>query len=359
MNRTAVWLREGGALTTRLGIGRCLASVVLLAVASCSPGRAGLDVGVRRTAVDLAFRDESLPGPSPEIRRIFEKILVPPPNLPSFARTATNLPPPKPFQLCPKAPAGTLPQEAVKLRVTLPPAPGYYTYLVVGSVQITLPPPVGTFKLSMPPLLRPEVRHIKKAPYSDSSGNPATAIQYETFLRVGTFTVTELWQIRADGLYLLERKLATGATTIAFHPSSPIRMYQFGGEGTTWNNGGVDVDRKVAMVVQGKVARRDRVDVCGTVVDSYRIATAENVASSDGSYKSQTERFADCPEEAGDTCGTKANYRNFATHLGPIPVRQEFHYTDQVVVKTSSGAATATIKWDYIMTLARLKPSKY
>jgi hypothetical protein len=110
------------------------------------------------------------------------------------------------------------------------------------------------------------------------------------------------------------------------------------------------------MVFQGRISKRERVDVCGTIVDSYRADSAENIVSSDGSYQSQTDRFADCPNQAGDTCGAKPNSRDYATHIGPVPVREEFHYTDQVVVRTANGAQTATVKWDYAMTLARLKP---
>ena len=333
-----------------------VAVVMLLCAVACSPGRARVDIGMRKTAIDLAFKDDSLPAPPPEIRRIFEKILVPPPNLPLFNAKFTPFPSFKPFEACPKAAPGAVPQEAVTLRISKPPLPGKYIYVVAGKVKITLPPPIGTLTLNMPPLLQTEIGHLTKVPYTDSSGAAAQATQYENFLRLATFTVTEVFQLRDDGIYLVQRELNTGASKVTFHPTAPVQIFKFGLEGTNWSTGGADTDTKVAMVFQGRTSRRDRVDVCGTVVDSYRADSAENVVASDGSYQSQTDRFADCPSQAGTTCGAKPNSRNYATHIGPIPVRQEFHYTDQVVVTTANGPTTATVKWDYVMTLARLKP---
>lgn len=332
------------------------AIVVLLCASACSPGHGRIDIGVRKTAVDLAFKDESLPAPPPEIRRIFEKLLVPPPNLPLFSAKFKGFGALAPLELCPKAAPGSVPQEAVTLRIVKPPLPGKYIYIVVGKVKLTLPPPIGTITLNMPPLLQTEIGHLTKVPYTDSSGNAAQATQYENFVRLGTFTVTELFQLRSDGIYLVQRQLSTGASKVTFHPVSPVQIFKFGLEGTNWTTGGADTDTKVAMVFQGRTSRRERVDVCGTVVDSYRADSAENVVTSDGSYQSQTDRFADCPSQSGTACGTKPNARHYATHIGPIPVRQEFHYTDQVVVATANGATTATVKWDYVMTLTRLKP---
>jgi len=329
---------------------------VLLCAAACSPGHAKLDIGMRKMAVDLAFKDESLPAPPPEIRRVFEKILVPPPNLPAFSANFKPLPALKAFEYCPKAPPGVVPQEAVTLRITKPPRAGKYIYIVAGKVKVTLPPPIGAVTLTMPPIMQTEIRHLTKASYTNSSGNPAQATQYENFVRLGVVTVTELYQLRDDGVYLLQRELNSGAQKVTFHPTSPVQIYQFGREGTNWTTGGADADTKVAMAFQGRISRRERVDVCGTVLDSYRADSAENVVTSDGSYQSQTDRFADCPSQAGTTCGAKPNSRDYATHIGPIPVREEFHYTDQVVVASSNGPQTATVKWDYVMTLARLQP---
>jgi hypothetical protein len=329
-----------------------------LLAASCSGSGPQLQIGIKRTALDLAFKDESLPAPAPEIRRIFQEIAVPPVALPAQLEPALSKLPPRPLVLCPKAPPDAVPEQPVSTKITKPPLPGKYTYLTSGTVKITLPPPLPSITLPVILPLRPEVKNVRPVQLTDTTGAPTqVAIQYEVKLAVGSLSTNETFQIRSDGLYLLRREFLAGGPPVVFEPNPPVLMYEFGGENNTWNGPGFDGNTKTAMLVQGRILRRDNIDVCGTVVDSYRSSTSEDVVTTDGSYQSQTERFADCPEQSGEACGTKTNLRNFASHLGPIPVRQEFHYTDRVVVATPNGAATATIEWNYTMTLASLNPS--
>src|SRR6185436_4229224 len=82
-----------------------------------------------------------------------------------------------------------------------------------------------------------------------------------------------------DYLWLIKRETTVGGIKAAFTPTPPIRYIKlFVTEGTDSEvtHAGVDRATNTALTVQSKIVGRESVDVCGSVVDTFRVQIQEN-----------------------------------------------------------------------------------
>jgi hypothetical protein len=114
---------------------------------------------------------------------------------------------------------------------------------------------------------------------------------------------------------------------------------QYGGEGTSWNSSGIDDKTHTTMLVQGKIAGREAIDVCGTMVDTYRVESTERMVNVESGYNSTTN-------------DGKPNVYNIATQFGGLIVQQ---HTDTTTTLTVAGVPS-TLIIDNTSTVQSVKP---
>lgn len=322
-------------------------SALLVVGVGCSSTDTPLQIGIKRTAVNLAFKDEALPAKPPDIRTVFQQIDVPVPALPvvDFDRLPAfkQLPPLPKFELCPKAEPDAHPADPVTLQIVKRPVAGRYVYVNEGTFKIVTA--IGELQLPYPPIVRKEVKNVVDVPLTDPIGRiTETAVQYDVLLRLGELMNLATYQLRSDGVYLMKLERGAAGVTRSFTPHQPMAVYKFGSEATEWTSPGLDINTRVAMLVQGKIEKRDIVDLCGEVVDTYRASSRERVATVDGDYQAQTN-------------DEDPNAYWFATHTGPLPVQEHIHLTETILVTTDAGAKIpVTLEWNYTSKLRSLKP---
>ena len=94
------------------------------------------------------------------------------------------------------------------------------------------------------------------------------------------------------------------------------------------------------MVVNGKIEKREVVDTCGELVDTYRITLSETMVNL----------------ATGETSGTpqdEPNVYNVATQYGGMIVREDVHYTQTT---TTADGTPVVLEFDYVSTLDDIEP---
>jgi len=92
------------------------------------------------------------------------------------------------------------------------------------------------------------------------------------------------------------------------------------------------------MVVQGQITKREPIDVCGTMVDTYRVESTEQIVNVEQGYSSKTHD--------GDP-----NVYNVATQYGGLLVQQHTATTTTfassgttlIIVNTSTVTSTKPV----------------
>jgi hypothetical protein len=65
-----------------------------------------------------------------------------------------------------------------------------------------------------------------------------------------------------------------------FKPLLPIQLVGLGvGEGDNWRSAGTDPISGITLIVEGSVLARERVDVCGRVVEAFRVRSSERTVN--------------------------------------------------------------------------------
>lgn len=241
--------------------------------------------------------------------------------------------------LCPKAPAGLLPEVPVDGVPLKKPEAGVYVTKVEGGFDIQ-----GTVKLKSQffPIGQVEIANVTDEKGKDSLGQAMRTIGYDVIERnVLSSTTTHYQSITRDiartnfgsqpqpiasELELVWTKTTpTGGKTTEFHPTPPISLMQYGGEGAEWTSAGIDPDTNEAMVVSGTIAKREAIDVCGTMIDTFRVESNERVVDQQRQYESHTN---------------VPTVYNVATQFGGLVVRTVVDSTTQIV----GGDASLDIK---------------
>jgi hypothetical protein len=315
-------------------------------IAGCSTGHKELELGIKRVALSLAFADDAKAEPvAPKV--VYQLIPAPPglvaaapdalpATLPSFELPA--------FISCPKAPAGSSPDRAVLRLATTPPAAGKYPRRNTGKIHVE----GGLFPIDLPypPF---SLWEFGESTPVDVAGDPSGALvrpetddEY-TIKKVLTpeFFVTETFRRTSTNIVLLERTTTTNGTTTTFTPSPPVAVYQFGVENDEWRSAGVDQKTSTSMLVTGKIVKREVVDVCGSLVDTYLAQYTEELVNLD----------------TGEVSGTDPatpSYIAVAPQLSGLVIKEDIHSTTHVRDKKTGAPITITLQ--YVSTTSTVEP---
>lgn len=322
-----------------------LAGLVAAACSSSDPGN--LEFGVRRLALDLAFVDEDAAPPAqPEV--IIQIVPAPPEvTQPDFdfdrIRVPADAPPPPPplppADLCPTAPPEATVELVASPGVIDPPTPGGYLRDNSGTIELLgaglplrLPYPfLSTWTVS------DGTSVTRPGPLGAPTGTESTQFTITKSLG-GGFDITEIYEIGAEALLLVERKSVANGVETVIRPEPPIEFFHFGAEGDDWASAGVDLENGFAMVIQGVIRDREVIDVCGDLIDTFVIDYTEQVVNLNTLENSGTN-----PDEP--------SVINIATQYGGLVVREEMHTTQRT---TAPDGSNVVINLDYVSTLTSI-----
>lgn len=321
-----------------------LAVALAVTAAGCGSSEAGLDLGVRRVALNLAFAVEELAVPV-EPNRIIQLIPAPPGiDEPADLASPPPFEAPPPFELCPTAPAGAAPREPVSREISNPPVPGEYLRRNEGTIGVT----GGPFPIQLPfPFVSTwEIGEAEtvEVPAPFGVGEPTSHREYDVrkVLAPG-FEVIERMRLTPDALQLLSRTTINQESTTVFTPEPPIDVYVFGVEGDDWVSTGMDDASGTAMLYQGVIEQREIIDVCGELIDTYRVVVTEQLVNLGTGEVSGTSSSED-----------EQTVYSYATHLGGLVVREVVHTTHST--RDPETGSPLVIELDYVSTLARVEP---
>ena len=344
----------------RAAVALVVASVL---TAGCArPGPGDLEISARPVAIDVAFANAELTKPiDPEV--IIQLIPAPPSvvdgtqPLADFAYDpAPAAPPPAlpSFPACPLAPPGAAPKDVATPGMRRPPASGRFTRHNTGTIRISSP---GIFDLQFPyPFFTADEvspgREIAPPPAVDPAAAAGEREPPEEVPGTGIFqwdvrtivtpqlSVTNTYRLNGSALLLVRRQTRNGASQQDFMPQPPIEVLRLNeGEGATWRSAGVDNQTRPGLTVEGRIESREAVDVCGELVDAYRVVTTETfVDLSTGSVSSSDE----------------PNVTHYATQLGGLIVRSEQHATQQL--RDPETGTPVTLEYDVVSTIDAVDP---
>jgi hypothetical protein len=305
-----------------MNLRRAVAVVLLLALlpACGGGGRQPVKMGLKRVGLDLAFRPDK-----DELK--LPPVLAPIPELEVSQGKLSVVPPiaPRPGLVCPKAPAGAVPEVPVTSAVNKPPAAGEVALRNEGTLGLT----AGTlsFKGIYPPVTTKFVDKVNTVtPPPDAFGQPGTpTIEFDVVKPLGDTIFRDRLRATATAIELVQREIKTAKGSVVFTPTPAITLMVLGAaEGDSWTAAGVDTATGAAMTVQGLIVQREAVDVCGQVFDTFRVQSTERLVSLTGStpYSVVTDDTENTP---GSTGPGLPNYYNVATQFGGIFLADENH----------------------------------
>jgi len=308
--------------------------MVAVTLPACGHRARLVPLGLKRFSLDIAFKDQRKAAQVPSIPQIVA-VQQPVPTVtqlvgslprPSGAPTTTaNESSVRAAPACPTAPAGALPHEPVSGIVGKPPAAGIYSLHNHGT--FTLDGPLS-LKGEFPPATSMEIANVKDFTTPDATGQPARTISYDVIERSPLSTTTTSYASTATELDLVATVTTTNGQSTSFHPTPPITLMQYQGEGSSWKSAGIDPATGTSMLVQGSIEKREAVDVCGTLYESYRVVSSEQVTNIAAGYDSRTN--ADDP-----------NVYNVATQLGGLVIRK--HVDTTTTFRVNGAQATLVV----------------
>jgi hypothetical protein len=322
---------------------RLILVVVAMTLAACSSDT-GLDIAAKRENLDLAYRKEELAKKPQTIEQIVDE--APPlPGLPtrndlvrmpSGSGGGTNSFRPLPADRgCRKAPPNAPAVSQTTTVATSGPRPGRYPAHQVGTFELSS----GTFNLKGPVPRDTEltIRNVVDESEVNSGGTTQLSITFEEVVpSAGEPTVTT-YKITNAELQLV--KITNGEST--FVPTPAITIMKFSdAAGTNWTSAGVDLDTTEAMTVQGTIESRTTVDLCGNVVEAYRVVSRERRSNSQTGFSYETD-----PEQP--------KIYDIATQQGALVIQMREKSTTRFIV----NGAPATVLLDYTRTLNALLPA--
>ena len=334
-------------------------ALALVAGACGGPSAPDLEIGLQRVALDLAFKAE-------ETEKAMPAQTLVPTIVGSQAEFAVSVPPatferPPARPLTPLAPQcpeakGGVPEKPVTSTVLVPPVEGRYRVHRTGTFEVESA--VFPFKGQMPPVGEKEYRNVRVIPgEADVFGDPSPdQYEWEVFERTGDNFTSRTLRATPSAIQLLKQVTKVGSTTVTFTPTPPVTLVGLGtGVGASWNSAGVDTDTGTSMVVQGRVVRRDNVDLCGKVYDTFVVQSTERITNAGDQYTSQTDDAnveGDDEGEAG-----KPNTYWVATQHGGLFIQEEFHTTTTLTAEVGGARVPVTLKLDYMNTFDSIDPA--
>lgn len=336
-----------------------VAAVVLLAAAvgvlpGCSGHRGTVDLGLKRYTLDLAFKDATKAPGAPSVAQILAAQEPVGGTGPLLSAVAEPVKPSTvalvPLAACAKAPAGSLPDVPVTGGPNMPPKVGIYTQHVKGTFSLD---GLITLKGDVPPFSSMEIANVQDVSTSDSTGAVRT-VTYDVIERTVLSTTTTRYQsvsreiarnlptapsALASELDLVSAETKTATSRETFTPDQPVTIMQYNGEGAVWKSVGVDNASGTTMVVQGTIAKREPIDVCGKLIDTFRVESTEHVTNPLSGYDSQT-------------AANDPNVYNLATQFGGLMVQV---HTSTTTTFTANGASETLVLND-LSTLDSITP---
>jgi hypothetical protein len=246
---------------------------------------------------------------------------------------------------------GAVPAAVVTSTIDKPPLRGEVILRNTGTLAIT----AGTFnfKGNYPPYTTKTIDKIDSVtPPPDALGQQAPpTIEFDVVKPLGDTVFRDRLRATPTELDLVEREIRTQQGSIVFHPTPAVELMALNAaEGDSWTSAGIDTDTGAAMTVQGLIVKREFVDVCGEVFDSYRVQSTERLVSATGStpYSVMTDDTGNTP---GSTGPGSPNFYNVATHLGGLFIREENH------TRTTLTANNVPVVVDIDVTSTQMTPT--
>ena len=333
-------------------------------LAACGSSEDPLEIGLRRVALDLAFKDAEKAVPvEPRIIRQeivtytgFEEELFeeePPPRV----RVRPFIPPRKPAFVCPEADPNATPLVPAFHVQKGEPKVGTYNRHNTGTVKITtalgagsLPiPPKSTWDVTsvetLPRIrtIRPEVQEeLVPAPVQENETAAPPMVRFTQVKKFGrTSTTYNTYEYDDEFLFLIERKTLTSGTETIFRPTPPIRyvaLNETEGTDSEVTFAGIDRERNISMTVQSKIVGREWVDICGEMFDSYRVQFKEQIVNLSG----------ETPTVSGNVGETQFNYWNIQFDNGLNVLREQ--------VDSILEAGVIRLEYKYESVLDKIEP---
>ena len=377
----------------RRAVALLLAGAVV--AAACGSEEDPLALGFKRVSLDLVFKDATKASPA-EAQRIIQVIELfdeevrnepevleeePPP---AARRRRTTAPPGIPEKVCLPADPNQTPETPVFGAVRNPPVEGSYDRRNVGQIKIVSESPlVPSFTLPYPEKTTWSITDIERTrgtvatnPREDAVLGTETLPKAPVAPDVVRFTmtrtvssslsITETYQyygdrapadadttastdMDGDGLFLVRRETKSDTFgTSVFTPTPPVMVVPIGDETeTTEANVGSGIDRETgsAMTIESKILSREPIDVCGEMVDTYRVQWEEQfVDNSQGR-----------PVVSGNVESGKPNIWNVSFSDRLMIVREEKHTQTRTYVGDGPAAQPVTLSFDYVSTLGDLE----
>lgn len=362
-------------LRARVAIVLALAAVTS---AACGGNEDPLEIGLRRVALDLAFKDaeKAVPvEPRVIVQEITEFIDVPfeefevaqeeeAPERPPRPRIPRVIPPRATF-VCPTAaPEDTPEVPAFHVRKGQP-IPGTYPRHNTGKISFaaatltgSLPFPANnewdiTDVTSGPRVvaLRPEDQKQAVPPAAEANETVAPKVTRFTISRYtrGISTTHTTYEYDDDFLYLTERRTVNRGEETIFKPTPPIRFIALNvteGTDSEVTFAGVDRDRNVAMTITSKIVGREDIDVCGEVFGSYRVEWQEQFV----------DLSTGTPTVSGNS-NDQVNVWNIQFDNGLLVLREQLKYTIQTTIELAGAPVPVTLTVDVSSVVDKLAPN--
>ena len=310
---------------------------MVAAASSCGAAPSSMQIGVRRVGVDLAFQADKEAGKKPpKIVYIDEP---PPLPAPVITRNVKNevviLQPPVVTPIvnrCPKAGPGDPVERIATPSFSGRPKVGVYENRNKGRITIG----GGLFPITLPYPTPSQERLENLVEVKDGLGRPVEgAYEYDVVTPAGANSTTDRRRFTpGTGIQLVKRTYVQDGTTVEFAPLKPITLVGLTtGEGNSWTDATSDPRTGITMTTQGQVGARERVDVCGVVVEAYRVSSTERLVSLNPSSP-----FASTTKDTDPAAPGKPNSYLVSPQYGGLFVQVETNMT------TTIGAASVTIE---------------
>ena len=326
-----------------------LAMTVAAVASACGGGSDRMQIGVRRVGADLAFQaDKDIDKKPPQVEVVYVDTPAPLPS-PVLVRNPQNeiviLEPPAvtpPVVRCPQAEPGT-PVDRLATP-TFQGMPKIGTYEVNNNGQIQL---VGVLPFPLPfPKTSEERLDNLNLEVKDLLGRPVEgAYEYDITVPFGENSTTDrLRYTPGTGIELVRRIYRQNGAVVEFNPLKPIKLVALTtGEGDSWSDATTDPVSGITMTTEGVVGVRERVDLCGTLVDAYRVESTERLVS-----LNPNNPFASTTRDSDPTTPGQPNVYYVAPQYAGLFVKVETHTT------TTIGALTVNI--DNVAVKSSLEP---
>lgn len=315
-------------------------------ITGCSTGNRELELGIKRVALSLAFADEDKAQPVPP-KIVYQLIPAPPelvasaPETPPAILPSFELPA---FIRCPKADLRGAPEKAVLRLATSVPAPGKYPRRNTGKIRVEggLVP----LDLPYPPF---SLWEYGAATRIDVPGDPTGAVTkpetddeftVKKMLTPEFFTVETLRRT-STGIVLVKRESTANGVKTVFTPQPSPTVYQYGVENDEWRSAGVDTSTSTSILITGKINKREVVDVCGTLVDTYQATYTEELVNLDTG-------------EVSGTDPTTTSFISVAPQFGGQVIKEDMRTVSRVRDPKSGSPLTITLT--YVSTASTIEP---